>query len=153
MNGPTVAVARLPAWSAVRAIDRRVVLAALGIAAVCWTLIAEGLSLDAYRRIDPSTALGQAVHDALPTVVTLAAGVAAMAVRPASRTGAWLYLAGVLWFVGNLGNAARVISELHRGEKRLVFCDSRARVEALGAGLRELGVETYAGRVLPGSPG
>ena len=46
-------------------------------------------------------------------------------------------------FVGNLGNAARVISELHRGEKRLVFCDSRARVEALGAGLRELGVETY----------
>src|SRR5205085_823112 len=25
-------------------------------------------------------------------------------------------------FVGNLGNAARVISELHRGEKRLVFC-------------------------------
>ena len=46
-------------------------------------------------------------------------------------------------FVGNVGNAARVISELHRGDKRLVFCDSRARVEALGAGLRELGVETY----------
>jgi ATP-dependent Lhr-like helicase len=45
--------------------------------------------------------------------------------------------------VGNLGNAARVISELHRGEKRLVFCDSRARVEELGAGLRALGVETY----------
>lgn len=46
-------------------------------------------------------------------------------------------------FVANLGNAARVISELHRGEKRLVFCDSRARVEELGAGLRGLGVETY----------
>lgn len=46
-------------------------------------------------------------------------------------------------FVGTLGNAARVISELHAGEKRLVFCDSRARVEELGAGLRGLGVETY----------
>jgi ATP-dependent Lhr-like helicase len=33
--------------------------------------------------------------------------------------------------VGSLDNAAIVISRLHRGEKRLVFCDSRARVEAL----------------------
>src|SRR5262249_4352531 len=31
----------------------------------------------------------------------------------------------------------------HRGEKRLVFCDSRARVEQLGALLREQGVETF----------
>lgn len=46
-------------------------------------------------------------------------------------------------FVGSLVNAARVISELHTGEKRLVFCDSRARVEELGARLHSLGVETY----------
>jgi len=46
-------------------------------------------------------------------------------------------------FVGSLTNAARVISTLHVGEKRLVFCDSRARVEQLGAELRELEVETY----------
>lgn len=46
-------------------------------------------------------------------------------------------------YVGGLTNAARVISQLHAGEKRLVFCDSRARVEELGAGLRERGVETY----------
>ena len=45
--------------------------------------------------------------------------------------------------VGSLDNAAIVISRLHRGEKRLVFCDSRARVEALAARLRELGVRTF----------
>jgi ATP-dependent Lhr-like helicase len=46
-------------------------------------------------------------------------------------------------FVGNLDNAAQVLSRLYRGEKRLVFCDSRSRVEDLGFRLRELGVETY----------
>ena len=46
-------------------------------------------------------------------------------------------------FVGNIANAATVISRLHRGAKRLVFCDSRARVEALGSALRDLGVRTF----------
>lgn len=46
-------------------------------------------------------------------------------------------------YVGNLHNAAVVISRLHRGEKRLVFCDSRSRVEELSSELRGLGVETY----------
>lgn len=46
-------------------------------------------------------------------------------------------------WVGNLRNAALVISRLHRGEKRLVFCDSRARVEELAMELRSLGVSTY----------
>ncbi len=46
-------------------------------------------------------------------------------------------------YVGNLENAATVISRLHRGEKRLVFCDSRRRVEELGVALRALGVETF----------
>lgn len=45
--------------------------------------------------------------------------------------------------VGNLENAALVISRLHRGEKRLVFCDSRAKVEKLGAALHGLGVLTF----------
>ncbi|MEU4710570.1 DEAD/DEAH box helicase [Nocardia salmonicida] len=39
-------------------------------------------------------------------------------------------------YVGSLGNAAKVIAALHRGEKRLVFCDSRRQVEELGAALR-----------------
>lgn len=46
-------------------------------------------------------------------------------------------------FVGSLENAALVISRLHRGEKRLVFCDSRSRVEELANALRNHGVETY----------
>ncbi|MEV6102724.1 DEAD/DEAH box helicase [Nocardia sp. NPDC051981] len=39
-------------------------------------------------------------------------------------------------YVGSLENAAKVIAALHRGEKRLVFCDSRRQVEELGAALR-----------------
>src|SRR6185312_5943991 len=49
----------------------------------------------------------------------------------------------VLDYVGGLDNAAKVISLLHRGEKRLVFCDSRARVERLAADLRARGVATF----------
>jgi ATP-dependent Lhr-like helicase len=46
-------------------------------------------------------------------------------------------------FVGSLGNAAKIIGLLHRGDKRLVFCDSRSRVEQLALLLREHGVETF----------
>lgn len=46
-------------------------------------------------------------------------------------------------YVGGLDNAATVISRLHRGEKRLVFVDSRARVEELAADLRDRQVETF----------
>ncbi len=46
-------------------------------------------------------------------------------------------------YVGSVRNAAKVVSALHRGEKRLVFCDSRARVEALAAELRQAGTETF----------
>ena len=46
-------------------------------------------------------------------------------------------------FVGSLQNAAVVISRLHRGEKRLVFLDSRARAEQLAADLRQLQVTTF----------
>jgi ATP-dependent Lhr-like helicase len=46
-------------------------------------------------------------------------------------------------FVGNLPNAALVLSRLHAGEKRLVFCDSRSQVEALALELRALRVRTF----------
>jgi ATP-dependent Lhr-like helicase len=46
-------------------------------------------------------------------------------------------------YVGSLSNAAIVISRLHRGEKRLVFCDSRSQVEALAGELRQFGVQTF----------
>jgi ATP-dependent helicase Lhr and Lhr-like helicase len=45
-------------------------------------------------------------------------------------------------YVGHIENAATVIAALHRGEKRLVFCDSRARVEKLAAELRLRNVAT-----------
>ena len=46
-------------------------------------------------------------------------------------------------YVGSVSNAAKVIAALYRGEKRLVFCDSKRLVEELGAQLRELGVTTH----------
>jgi ATP-dependent helicase Lhr and Lhr-like helicase len=46
-------------------------------------------------------------------------------------------------YVGSVANAAKVIATLHRGEKRLVFCDSRRLVEELGSALRLRGVRTY----------
>ena len=46
--------------------------------------------------------------------------------------------------VGSIENAAYVISRLHPDEKRLVFCDSRSRVEELSYSLREAGVEARA---------
>jgi ATP-dependent Lhr-like helicase len=46
-------------------------------------------------------------------------------------------------FVGSLENAVTVLARVYRGERRLVFCDSRARVESLAAGLRDAGVRTF----------
>ncbi len=45
--------------------------------------------------------------------------------------------------VGSVGNAATVLAALHRGEKRLVFCDSKKLVEELGQALRQRGVTTF----------
>lgn len=46
-------------------------------------------------------------------------------------------------YVNSLQNAAKVISLLHQGEKRLVFCDSRSRVEQLALLLREREIDTF----------
>ena len=48
----------------------------------------------------------------------------------------------VLDYVGSVGNAAKVIDLLHRGEKRLVFCQSRAQAEKLALELRAREVPT-----------
>lgn len=45
--------------------------------------------------------------------------------------------------VGSLSNAAKVISMLHLGEKRLVFCESRREVEELANALRVRDVTTF----------
>ena len=49
----------------------------------------------------------------------------------------------VLDHVGSIENAAFVVNQLHRGEKRLVFCDSRSRAEQMAARLRSLGTTTF----------
>jgi ATP-dependent Lhr-like helicase len=46
-------------------------------------------------------------------------------------------------YVGSVENAALVVSRLHRGEKRLVFCDSRTQTERLATLLRGLGTTTF----------
>ena len=46
-------------------------------------------------------------------------------------------------YVASLDNAATVLARLYKGERRLVFCDSRARVEALATNLRQAGVQTF----------
>lgn len=46
-------------------------------------------------------------------------------------------------YVGSVDNAATVVASLHQGDKRLVFCDSRAQAESLASGLRGRGVTTF----------
>jgi ATP-dependent Lhr-like helicase len=46
-------------------------------------------------------------------------------------------------YVGSLENSAAVIAQLHRGEKRLVFTDSRSQAEQLAAHLLGRDVETF----------
>ncbi|MDR6906418.1 ATP-dependent Lhr-like helicase [Agromyces sp. 3263] len=46
-------------------------------------------------------------------------------------------------YVGSLENAAEILSRLFVGEKRLVFCQSRAQAEELAFELRQRGVTTY----------
>ncbi len=45
--------------------------------------------------------------------------------------------------VESLDNAATVIARLHRGEKRLVFCDSRSSAERLSSLLRSHDIRTF----------
>lgn len=46
-------------------------------------------------------------------------------------------------YVGSVSNAAVMISRMHHGEKRLVFCEARAQAEDLAFELRALGVTTF----------
>lgn len=46
-------------------------------------------------------------------------------------------------YVGSVDNAVTILSRVHKGERRLIFSDSRARVEELASGLRRSGVRTF----------
>jgi hypothetical protein len=43
-------------------------------------------------------------------------------------------------YVGSLTNAVTVLARLFHGERRLVFAESRSRVEQITAGLRAAGI-------------
>jgi ATP-dependent Lhr-like helicase len=47
-------------------------------------------------------------------------------------------------YVGPLANAVTVLARIFRGERRLVFAESRSRVEQVTEGLRAAGVRTFA---------
>ena len=65
----------------------------------------------------------------------------ASVVNPAGISGAGPKI--TLDYVGSTANAAKIISSLHQGEKRLVFAETRAAVEDVAVHLRGLGVETF----------
>ena len=46
-------------------------------------------------------------------------------------------------YVGSVENAVTILSRVHKGERRLIFSDSRARVEEIASGLRRSGVKTF----------
>jgi ATP-dependent Lhr-like helicase len=66
---------------------------------------------------------------------------ARVVVAPPAREGATPEV--VLDHVRTIDGAAAVVSTLHRGEKRLVFTDSRRHAEELGAALLDRGVDTH----------
>lgn len=72
-----------------------------------------------------------------------AAGITATVVAPPVDAGETNTPDLRLDFVGSEDNAATVISRLHRGEKRLVFAESRRSVELLGNALHERDVRAF----------
>jgi ATP-dependent Lhr-like helicase len=67
----------------------------------------------------------------------------ARVVSPVAKSGGGGDAEVRLDYVGSIENAALVIAQLHRGEKRLVFSDSRSQAERLASLLRSSGVTTY----------
>ncbi len=90
---------------------------------------------------DPDALLTWLTAGTVGRATLLAPDVASL---PADRTQAAAEAPDVtLDHVGSIANAAEVISRLHRGEKRLVFVDSRSRAEELTRELRLRGSTTW----------
>ncbi len=83
----------------------------------------------------PADRLGRVVAPGVTLPATISTTSSTELPRPAGEV--------ELDYVGSLANAAKVISALHQGEKRLVFCDSRKQVEELGAALRARDVTVF----------
>lgn len=94
------------------------------------------------QRVGLSATVGNAQHllDWLQGS-NAASGMPGSVIAPASESSGTPDVA--LDYVASIDNAAKVLSLLHRGEKRLVFADSRRAVEQLGVRLGDLDVDTY----------
>jgi ATP-dependent Lhr-like helicase len=91
------------------------------------------------QRIGLSATLGNP-HELLTWMTSTTSGPATIVQLPPEAGGK---PAVTLDYVGSLANAALVISRLHRGEKRLIFVDSRARAEQLAVAVRDHGITTF----------
>jgi ATP-dependent helicase Lhr and Lhr-like helicase len=109
-----------------------------------WHLLAvlervSALTAQSIQRIGLSATVGD--PESLLQWLRGSSDAAAEVVNPTGQTAAAPEV--MVDYVHSLDNAAHVISSLHRGEKRLVFADSRARVEDLAVALRKRDVATF----------
>jgi ATP-dependent Lhr-like helicase len=91
------------------------------------------------QRIGLSATIGN--PDEILAWMTREASTDSRVISPAG--GAFVEADVQLDYVGSIENAAHVVAQLHKGEKRLVFCDSRAQVERLASLLRASGTSTF----------
>ncbi|MBT2234458.1 DEAD/DEAH box helicase [Nonomuraea sp. NEAU-A123] len=87
--------------------------------------------------------IGQVVAPEVPRAVAAVRGSNASGSEGSSSEGSRPAGDVELDYVGSLDNAAKLITSLHQGEKRLVFCESRRQVEQLGAALRAREVNVF----------
>jgi len=117
-------------------------LVALACVGLLIAVVAEWVSLRAYERGGDPPLLA-AVHDALPGVVFLAAGLLAWHARPHSLTGLWMFLTGTLMFVGDFGNGSvPVVHQLAYGFHDLYFLPLGILVVSFPTGRLRRGAET-----------
>nr|WP_322767902.1 DEAD/DEAH box helicase [Frankia sp. Cr1] len=136
-------------WHLLAVLERlRRIIAAEQVAHVSWELQVIGLSATVGNPAELLRWLQGSGAGRRPAQVVAPDLPAALSRRSPPATATTPVAGGVvseieLDYVASVPNAAKVLAALHRGEKRLVFCDSKKIVEELGQALRSLGVATF----------